>query len=362
MLQMSESMEHERVSIRRGERSGLTIVVAVHSTRLGRAVGGCRMWTYGSWVDGLADALRLSEAMSLKCAAAGIKRGGGKSVIVLSPGTVLAPDLRVAAMLDLGDVIEDLAGEYITGEDVGTSSEDMQVVRQCTPWVATGSPLPAPDEVEPTSLGVYSSLVATAEHIFGRADLRGRSMSIIGLGAVGAPLARLLAADGARLLVSDVDETKRATTADLGAEWITPADALHADVDFVVPAALGGLLSPESVAGLRCRAVVGPANNQLTDDGVADLLADRGIVWAPDFIVNAGGAVWGVGTKLDGRPPDEVLTDVEAIGSRLAVILAQAAETRSTPLATALVDARNRLNGSLDAGAGDPQLRRVYAT
>ncbi|MFC3577432.1 Glu/Leu/Phe/Val dehydrogenase dimerization domain-containing protein [Streptomyces yaanensis] len=341
------TLDHERVVVRRGERSGLPVIVAIHSTQLGSAVGGCRMWTYSNWREGLADALRLSEAMSFKCAVAGIEHGGGKSVIPLPEGTVLTPELRTAVMRDLGDVVHELGGQYVVGADVGTSAADMRTVRERTMWAAdhdnvAGSEAEAESMVEPTSLGVYESMRATANHLFGSPELRGLSAAIVGLGSVGGPLARRLAQDGVHLVVTDIDPTRRELAEEIGADWGGP-DTLFSPVDIAVPAALGGVLSPETVPRLRCRAVVGPANNQLVDDGVADLIEAHGAVWAPDFIVNAGGVVWGVATQLDGRSAADALGKVREIGGRVADVLTRARETGQTPLAVAREQARARL-------------------
>jgi leucine dehydrogenase len=342
------ALEHERVVVQRGRRSGLPVVVAVHSTRLGPAVGGARMWTYPHWRDGLDDALRLSEAMSLKTAAAGLDHGGGKAVVALPPGTVLSADRREAAMLDLGDLVEGFGGSFVVGEDVGTTGEDMLVVRRRTAW-AGGLPESAGGSGEPaapTAEGVYASLATTARHVFGTADVRGRRVCVVGLGQVGGRLARRLAADGAVLTVSDVDASARAVAAELGATWVEPDEAVFVPTDLLVPAALGGFLRADTVDRLQCAAIVGPANNQLADDGVAELLAARGIVWAPDFIVNAGGVTYAVAVSLDGVSPADATAQVHAIGDRLDTVLTQARESGVSPLSVALTRARARIDSA----------------
>lgn len=340
------ALDHERVVLQRGRRSELTMIVAVHSTRLGPAIGGCRMWTYPSWQDGLADALRLSQAMSWKSAAAGLDHGGGKAVVVLPPGTVLSAERRIAAMRDLGDIVDGFGGTYIVGEDVGTTAQDMLVVRDQTKWVgglpasAGGSGEPA----EPTAVGVYAAIEATAQQAFGTSDLTGLRACVIGLGQVGERLARRLLQAGAAVSVSDIDVAKKSVAQDLGAQWLDPEEALFADTDLLIPAALGGILRPDTLPRLRCAAVVGPANNQLSDDSVADLLAEQGIVWAPDFIVNAGGIVFAVRVSFDGKPADEALADVQGIGARLTAVFDQARLESVSPLTVALASARDRLS------------------
>ena len=314
-----EILPHEKVVIIRGERSGLTIIIAVHSTALGMAAGGCRMWRYPRWQDGLDDALRLSEAMTLKSSLAGLGLGGGKTVIVLPLGHELSADARRDVMLDLGDVVDSLGGIYGVAEDVGTTAEDMLVVSErtkyayCLPVAQGGSGEPS----QPTAVGVYEAIKTTCSHLNGGPGVAGLRFVIIGFGQVGSRLGRMLAADGAQLVVADVDQTKQALADELGATWVTPEEALAHPCDVLVPAALGGLLTHDTVQQLDCRAVVGPANNQLASDDVADALAERGILWAPDFLVNAGGVVFGSLVDVAGLPEDEALERVRSIGATL---------------------------------------------
>ncbi len=339
-------LEHERVSISVGQRSALPVIIAVHSTVLGRAVGGCRLWRYRDWREGLEDALRLSEAMTLKCALAGLPLGGGKSVIALAPDSELTPDRRRAAMLDLGDAVDAFGGTYGVGEDVGTTAEDMLIARErtqyayCLPVAQGGSGEPS----EPTAYGVRDAIGVTLERAFGTPEVSGRRITVIGLGQVGSRVARGLAADGAELLVSDIDPGKRALAEELGAEWADhPDDAFRAEADLLVPAALGGVFTETSVATLRCSAIAGPANNQLADDAVADALHARGIVWAPDFVVNAGGVIYGNAMEMEGCSRDEAIARVGAVAGTLAAVFAAAEEHSITPLAAARRVANERL-------------------
>jgi leucine dehydrogenase len=342
-------LEHERVSISVGERSALPVIIAVHSTVLGQAVGGCRLWRYADWRDGLEDALRLSEAMTLKCALAGLPLGGGKSVIALAPDSELTPDRRRAAMLDLGDAVDAFGGTYGVGEDVGTTAEDMMIARErtqyayCLPASQGGAGEPS----EPTALGVRDAIGVTLERAFATSAVSGRRITVIGLGQVGSRVARSLAADGAELLVSDVDPGKRTLAEELGADWTDrPADAFRAEADLLVPAALGGLFTETSVADLRCAAIAGPANNQLADDGVADALHGRGIVWAPDFVVNAGGVIYGNAMEMEGCSREEAIARVGAVAGTLAAVFAAADEHSITPLAAARRVASERLEAA----------------
>ena len=343
-----EVLEHERVEIVIGERSALPVIVAVHSTVLGQAVGGCRLWRYRDWRDALDDALRLSQAMTLKCALANLPLGGGKSVIALSPESELTPKRRRAAMLDLGDTVDGFGGSYGVGEDVGTTADDMLIARErtryayCLPESEGGAGEPS----EPTAEGVRLAIGVTLKRVFGTAEVSARRIGIIGLGQVGSRVARRLAADGAELLVADVDMSKRGLAEELGASWADPETVLGAEVDLLVPAALGGLLTNDTTATLRCAAIAGPANNQLADDDVADLLSRRGILWAPDFVVNAGGVIYGSAMEMEGCSRADAVARVGAITGTLEAVFSAAAEHAITPLAAARQVAHERLSAA----------------
>jgi leucine dehydrogenase len=341
-------LEHERVAITFGERSALPVIVAVHSTVLGQAVGGCRLWRYRDWRDALDDALRLSEAMTLKCALAGLALGGGKSVIALAPDSELSAERRRAAMLDLGDVVDTFGGRYGVGEDVGTTAEDMLVARERTPYAycLPESEGGAGEPSEPTAVGVRAAIGVTLAQAFGTADVSGRRIGIVGLGQVGSRVAQRLAADGAELLVTDIDPSKRRLADELGASWTDPGSALRAEVDVLVPAALGGILTEASVASLRCAAIAGPANNQLADDRVADVLHDRDILWAPDFVVNAGGVIYASAMEMEGCSREDAIARVGAITDTLDAVYAVAHRHSITPLAAARRVADERLSAA----------------
>lgn len=339
------ALSHEQVVLRRGSRSGLPIMVAIHSTVFGPAAGGVRLATYDDWRDGLEDALRLSEAMTLKCAIAQLPNGGGKTVIALPPGEQLVGARRRAAMLDLGDAIDSLGGRYLAGEDVGTTAEDLLVARERTPY-AFCLPKDAGgigDPSEPTAVGVVASLRAICDRLFGSPSLAGRRFTVIGLGNVGGRIARLLAADGAVLAVADVDAAKAALADELGATWIGTGEALGHEADVLVPAALGGFLTRDSVPELRCRAVCGPANNQLATPEVAGLLDEAGVLWAPDFVVNGGGVLFGALVETGQATEDEAWLRVRAIGNTLSEVFAVADADAVTPYVAAERLARTRL-------------------
>lgn len=338
-------LPHEELLIVKGKRSGLTISIAVHSTRLGQALGGCRLWNYDNWVEAVHDSIRLAEGMTYKNAAAGLNRGGGKTVIYLPRGTTLDVERRRAAMLDLGDAIASLNGVYMTAEDVGTSAEDMAVVAERTGDVC-GLPSDKGGVGEPsdaTAHGVYAGLLATLQAAFGSRDVAGRRVTVLGLGHVGSLLATRLAEEGAVLTVTDVNPVKRELAAALGAAWVEADAAPRVEGDVFVPAGVGGILTDEVIDGLRVKAVVGPANNQLAARSGAERLRERGILWAPDFVVNAGGVIFLDTLTRPGASAEATRERVEKIGDTVAHIFADADARGVTTLAAAEELALNRL-------------------
>ncbi len=330
--------------VRRGQRSGLFTFVAVHSTVRGPSLGGCRMWSYEDSREALRDVLRLSRAMTYKMAVADLPLGGGKGVIMLSPHTRLSSERRHQALLDFADTVAALDGRYITAEDVGTSSRDMSVIVQRTKHVAGlarsrgGSGDPSPF----TALGVEYAIRACCERAFGEDSLRGRSVCVIGLGHVGSRVAKRCARAGAKLVVADVDESKRRLAEELGARWMSPEDALEAEAEIIAPCALGGVLNDETVPRLRCRIIAGAANNQLADDGIADLLSRRGILWAPDFVANGGGVI-NIAEEFDDYDAATARRRVRGIADTLRRIFDDAEAMGATPLTAAMELARRRL-------------------
>jgi leucine dehydrogenase len=341
-------LSHEKVLITTGERSGLMITVAVHSTRLGQALGGARLWQYASWTDAVADALRLSTAMTLKNAAAGLNRGGGKSVIYLPLGTVLTDADKRLAMLDLGDAIESLNGAYMTAEDVGTSAELMAIVAERTHHVC-GLPVASGGVGEPadaTAAGVYASIESTLEALFGSRAVRDRHLVISGLGQVGGRLATALAAAGATLTVTDINADKRALAEELGASWVSAPGAHRVHADLFVPCGLGGALTASVIAELNVLGVCGAANNQLATDAGAAQLDARGILWAPDFVVNGGGVVYLDMASEPNADRAQITQRVAHIGDVLTQIFADARANEITTLAAAEMLAAARLDAA----------------
>jgi leucine dehydrogenase len=340
-----ETLDHEEVVVRRGRRSGLYTFVAVHSTVRGPSLGGCRMWGYDDTRQALRDALRLSRAMTYKSAVADLPLGGGKGVIMTPPGVTLSARRRTDALLDFGDTVEALGGRYITAEDVGTSSRDMRVIAERTRHVA-GLPRSLGGSGDPspfTALGVESAIRACCERVFGSSVLRGRTVAVVGLGHVGSRVAKRCARAGARLLLSDIDPDKRRLAEELGAGWASPDGALELEVDVLAPCALGGVLDRDTVPALRCPIVAGAANNQLAGESVATLLAERDILWAPDFVVNAGGII-NIAEELHGYDSGAARRRVRRIGEILLEIFDRADATGATPLAAAMDLARARLH------------------
>ncbi|MGN8027120.1 Glu/Leu/Phe/Val dehydrogenase dimerization domain-containing protein [Microbacterium sp. 22242] len=342
---------HERVEVMTGRRSGLFIAVALHSSVLGSALGGARLWAYPQWSDALGDALRLSAAMTLKNAAAGLDAGGGKSVIRLEPGETLDEDRRRAAFLDLGDAVELLGGAYRTAEDVGSTTDDMLTVSERTahvvglPSAVGGSGEPA----GPTSLGVHASLAAVLQRVTGSADPAGRRITISGLGQVGGRLAQRLADESALLTVTDINPARRELATSLGATWAEAGTEHLLPADVFVPSGIGGVLTDEVIDALDAKAVCGPANNPLADRSGAERLARRGILYAPDFVVNAGGVIYldlvakGIGTG------EEIMARVAGIGDTVRRILDEAEERDITPLVAAEELAASRLRAGAAA-------------
>jgi leucine dehydrogenase len=333
ITELRPATDHELVLLGEDEAAGYRGIIAIHNTRLGPAVGGTRLWHYDSDDEALADALRLSRGMSYKSAAAGLPMGGGKAVIMADGAGVSRERLFVAH----GRFVETLGGRYITAEDVGTSFADMAIVRRETTHVA-GLEDPSPI----TARGVFRALEAAARHRWGADGFAGRSVALQGCGHVGTELARALRAAGVRLVVCDVDEPRaRRCATDVGAEVVAPDRIYDAAVDVFAPCALGGILNATTIPRLRCALVVGAANNQLATPEDAARLANRDILYAPDYVANAGGVIDGA-RDVCGWSAERARAAVEAIFQTMSDVLTRAAEERITPAAAAdrLAEAR----------------------
>jgi leucine dehydrogenase len=333
--------EHEGVHFVHDRASGLTAIVALHSTHLGPGAGGTRFWHYADPAGALNDALRLSRGMSYKNAMAGLPMGGGKAVILAGPDRRKPPELLAA----FGDAIHALGGRYITAEDVGMGEPDMVAIAARTPYV-TGLP-PTDDSAaggDPgpfTAKGVYLGIRAAVAHKLGRDDLEGVHVAVQGTGSVGGGAARLLAEAGARLTLADVDAERASALANqLGAQTVSAGAIMDVDCDVFSPNALGAILDDSGIARLRVPIVAGGANNQLARPEHGAQLAKRGILYTPDYVINGGGIIAVTLEYLarrDARPCDiaEVHAAVEAIPGRLRGIWEEADATGSTPDAVA---------------------------
>lgn len=281
---------YEEVYRAHDRRAGLLAFIAVHDTTLGPALGGCRMWHFSREDDALTDVLRLARGMSFKSAVARTGLGGGKAVIVADPKSQKSPELFRA----MGRFIHTLGGRYLTAEDVGTSVADMHFIRQETPYVSGlsrdkgGSGDPSPY----TALGCFEGIRACVEEQLGRKDLAGLTVAIQGLGHVGFDLARRLKEAGCRLLVTDVnDQRVQDAVRSLGATAVPHGEIYGIQADVFAPCALGAVLNDRTIPQLKCRVVAGAANNQLAEDRHGEALLERGILYAPDFVINAGGII-----------------------------------------------------------------------
>jgi len=280
---------YERVIEAKDPDAGLHCYVAIHNTKLGPALGGTRIYPYEDSKHALNDVLRLSRGMTYKSAVVHNGLGGGKSVIIADPKKDKTKELLYA----FGRVIDTLQGQYIIAEDIGTTTEDMSVIREKTKFVAA---LPTErssgDPSRFTAWGVFKGIRAIAQTLWGKVRLKGKTVAIQGLGNVGSKLARLLFWEGAYLYISDLDEDLAHHYAvRYGAEIIPPERILEQECDILVPCALGGVFNKESIPKLRCKAIAGAANNQLLEEEDGKRLLERGILYAPDYIINSGGII-----------------------------------------------------------------------
>ncbi len=342
---------HTHVLYGSDDASGLKAIIAVHNTALGPALGGTRFHPYASEEEALHDVLRLSRGMTYKNAAAGLDHGGGKAVIIGDPRKNKSERLFRA----FGRMVDSLGGLYITAEDVGTTADDMRLIAKETRWVTgqssadggSGDPSPA------TALGLFNATQAVAEFLWGNADLGGRRVGIQGVGKVGSEYARLMAEAGAELIVADewqpsVDRIVET----LGAKVATVDEIVSIECDILSPCALGNVLNETTIPTLNCQAIVGCANNQLSTDQDAHRLADRGILYAPDFVVNAGGVI-NVADELHGYRAERAFHHISDIRTATTRILQAAAERAITPHEAAVILAEERIN---DIG----ELRRMH--
>jgi leucine dehydrogenase len=321
--------EHEKVVLWSDPAANYRGVIAVHSTTLGPAVGGTRLWHYANDEAAIFDALRLSRAMSYKNALAGLPFGGGKAVIIGNSKTIDREKIFRAH----GRFVDSLGGRFITAEDVGTGPEDMEYIRMETPYVA-GLPGGSGDPSPVTAYGVFRALQAATKHRWGSDELTKRTIAIQGCGKTGYELAKLLYYAGAKLLVSDVDAAKvRKVVNDFGATAVAPDQIVGVNADVFVPCALGGVINDETIRQLKVEIVVGSANNQLLEDRHGDALHEIGILYVPDYVANAGGVVHGCRDLL-GWPEERAKQQVDRIYDTVIEIL-ESAGTGTPPFRVA---------------------------
>ena len=337
--------EGEHAVVRHDAESGAWIFVCMHSTMLGPASGGTRLRVYRAPADGLADAMRLSGAMTWKMAAAGLPRGGGKAVLAVPE--LPTGESRRQLLRRYGELVASLGGSYRTAGDMNISPEDLDVVAEACPWVY-GTTARGGNSGRGTARGALHAIRATVERVFGSPELEGHSVLVQGAGSVGGLLARELADAGARVLVSDVDEARAVAT---GCETVPPERALETEVDVYSPCAVGGTLSAESIPRLACRAIAGAANNQLAEPEDAERLRERGILYAPDYVVNAGGIIQLVGLEDEGWDEVRLEERLAAIGDTLRALFAEADAEAVTPAEAADRLVRRRLSANPPASA-----------
>jgi len=337
---------HEQVTFCHDEATGLKAIIAIHNTHRGPSLGGCRMWPYASEDEALTDVLRLSRGMTYKSAMANLALGGGKSVIIGDA----AKQKTGAMMRAMGRFVDSLGGRYIIAEDVGTKPADMNEIAKETAHVKgtsndVGDPSPA------TALGVFEGLKATVRERMGTDDIAGLRVIVQGLGAVGYDLARQLADAGADLVVSDINaEALARAERELGARIVAPDAIFGVEADVYAPCALGSTLNDDSIPKLKVKAVAGSANNQLAEARHGALLAKREILYAPDYVINAGGVIY---ISHTGPAFDETraLAHVRGIGGTLTEIFRRARQDRVTPgeAADRIAEERFRLAPSVAA-------------
>ncbi len=347
--------DHEQVVVCHDRATGLRAVIAVHSTALGPALGGTRFFPYASMDDAVRDVLALSRGMSYKNALAGLDHGGGKAVIVGNPST----DKTEALLRAYGRFVQSLGGRYVTACDVGTYVADMDVVARETDFATGRSEVDggAGDSSVLTAFGVFQGMRAAAAHRWGGPSLAGRRVGVAGVGKVGKHLTDLLVQDGAEVVITDVDAGAVQVVRDRHPQVESVADTdlmVREDLDVYAPCALGGALDDETVQVLKSTVVCGAANNQLAHDGVEDVLAGRGILYCPDYLVNAGGVIQ-VADELRGFSFDRAHAKAARIYDATLGVLTEAAERGITPTSAAGALAERRMT---EVGQDRPWLPR----
>lgn len=315
-----EKYDYEQVLFCQDKQSGLKAIIAIHDTTLGPALGGTRMWTYNSEAEAIEDALRLARGMTYKNAAAGLDLGGGKTVIIGDPKKDKNPEMFRA----FGRYIQSLNGRYITAEDVGTNETDMDQIALETEYVTglssfsgtAGNPSPV------TALGIYQGMKATAKEAFGSESLEGTVVAVQGVGNVAYSLCELLHEEGAELVITDINKeaVKRAQN-DFNAKAVDPDEIYDVECDIYAPCALGATINDHTIPRLKAKVIAGSANNQLQSHEHGDILYQKGILYAPDYVINAGGVI-NVADELVGYNRERALQNVQRIYKNLEQVFA----------------------------------------
>ncbi|MFS0890165.1 branched-chain amino acid dehydrogenase [Peribacillus frigoritolerans] len=306
-----EKYDYEQLLFCQDKQSGLKAIIAIHDTTLGPALGGTRMWTYASEEDAIEDALRLSRGMTYKNAAAGLNLGGGKTVIIGDP----RKDKNEEMFRAFGRYIQGLNGRYITAEDVGTTVEDMDLIHEETDFVtgispafgSSGNPSPV------TAYGVYRGMKAAAKEAFGTDSLEGKVVAVQGVGNVSYNLCRHLHEEGAKLIVTDINKESVARAVEsFGATAVNPDEIYGVECDIYAPCALGAVINDQTINQIRAKVIAGAANNQLKETVHGDQIHEKGIIYAPDYVINAGGVI-NVADELLGYNRERALKKVETV-------------------------------------------------
>ncbi len=335
--------DHEQIVFCQDKDTGLKAIIGIHNTVLGPALGGTRMWNYTNEWEALNDVLRLSRGMTFKSAITGLNLGGGKAVIIGDAKTQKTPEL----MRKFGEFVHSLSGKYITAEDVGMQTEDMDTVRDVTPYVTgisesrggSGNPSPV------TAYGVYMGMKAAAQYKYGSNNLSGKKVLVQGIGHVGETLVDYLTKEGALVTIADINQNRlEEIGARYGAKIFNGPDLYSADVDIYAPCALGATLNDDTVYKLNAAIVAGAANNQLADENKhGQILQERGILYAPDFLINAGGII-NVYAEIEHYDKAEAMRRTENIYNTTLEIFDFALKNKTTTQQAALTIAQNRIN------------------
>lgn len=333
---------HEQIVFCNDKDTGLKAIIGIHNTVLGPALGGTRMWKYSNEWEALNDVLRLSRGMTYKSAISGLNLGGGKAVIIGDSKADKSPEL----IIKFGEFINSLSGKYITAEDVGTTTADMDLIRDVTPYVTgiseerggSGNPSPV------TAYGVYMGMKAAAKYKFGTDNLNGKKILVQGIGHVGETLVDYLTKEGALVQITDINEARvQEIGQKYGAKIFTGDDLYSADVDIYAPCALGATVNDDTIGRLKAKVIAGAANNQLANEQVhGKILKDKGILYAPDFLINAGGII-NVYAEIVGYDKAEAMRRTENIYNTTLEIFSLADAKNLTTYQAALAMAEKRI-------------------